>query len=276
MNTLPTPMYETITPGIAEELLKSNSHNRRLVARRVNLLAAEMTAGNWRPTHQGIAIGKDGVLLDGQHRLAAVVKSGIPVTMLVTWDADPEAFSVLDVGTPRSAADVLGISGVCDPNIVAATIRLLVAATSGEPRPWRDIKSALTAQAVDDLYRTEYQDLVPVVQTARRIRKRLAGSPTAFAAALYVINKWASEQGGDMPERAEEWTEGLCTGAGLCTGDARLALASWMSGSMRQLSFGHVSELLMMLTMRAWKAEVRGELRVRMIVRDPATYQCVL
>ena len=82
----------TITPSEASKYLANNPANRRLSESEVETLAADMREGRWCITHQGIAIGKTGRLLDGQHRLAAVIKAGVPVQMMVTF-ADIFLFS---------------------------------------------------------------------------------------------------------------------------------------------------------------------------------------
>jgi len=73
-----------ITPDLAAMWLKtSNKANRSIGERHVDKLANDMISGKWRTTHQGIAFYEDGVLADGQHRLAAIIKSGIAQQMLV-------------------------------------------------------------------------------------------------------------------------------------------------------------------------------------------------
>lgn len=77
---------QDISPAIASEYLKRNDVNRKPSATQVVLLAEDMSSGNWKLTHQGILIGKGGIVVDGQHRLLAVVKSGVTVPMLVSFD----------------------------------------------------------------------------------------------------------------------------------------------------------------------------------------------
>ena len=52
----------------------------------VNTLAEAMICGEWRLTHQGILLGRDGLLLDGRHRALAVIKSGVSIPIEVTID----------------------------------------------------------------------------------------------------------------------------------------------------------------------------------------------
>lgn len=102
---------ETITPEKAAELLKSkNDENRPIRKRSVDRLAAEMRTGKWTLTHQGIAFGADGSLMDGQHRLAACVESGVPfetnVSRYCTEEDTEKARPAIDAGNVRDAADI--------------------------------------------------------------------------------------------------------------------------------------------------------------------------
>ena len=104
----------TITPTIANALLVKNTNNRRLSPRTVELYAREMANGRWEMTHQGIALYDDGVLADGQHRLAAIVKSGCNVQMLVTTGIPRATASGIDAHRARSLLDMIKITGESD------------------------------------------------------------------------------------------------------------------------------------------------------------------
>lgn len=96
-----------VTPIQAAKWLKLNTQNRPLTENTVEALAVEMKAGRWRLHHQGIAIDRNGILRDGQHRLAAIVLSKCTVPMLVTFDVNPDVFDVIDAHRPRSIGDQL-------------------------------------------------------------------------------------------------------------------------------------------------------------------------
>lgn len=101
-----------VTPELAARwLAEANSNNRAIRNRHVDNLASEMMAGNWRHTHEGIAFDEDGVLLDGQHRLAAVCKYGKPVRMNVWSGISRAARMVVDSGAARSVADRVTLDG---------------------------------------------------------------------------------------------------------------------------------------------------------------------
>ncbi len=101
---------ELITPEIAAQMLMMNVGNRNLRKNHVTKLAREIERGDWIVTHQGIAIAPDGRLLDGQHRLAAIIMSKLPTYMSVSRNADPKSFIVLDQGAKRTISDALGRS----------------------------------------------------------------------------------------------------------------------------------------------------------------------
>lgn len=82
-----------------------------------------MSRGDWKVTHQGIAFSIGGVLVDGQHRLAAIVEADIPVEMTVFTDVNEGTFDVLDTGKSRNAADVLALEGEKSVTMLAAMVR---------------------------------------------------------------------------------------------------------------------------------------------------------
>jgi hypothetical protein len=108
-----SPRYELvdITPALAKEWLDRNSHNRNIRERVVNGYAADMLAGNWVEDGQSIKFSADGVLLDGQHRLSAIVQSGMTVHMLVVTNLAASTQDTMDTGAKRSLADVLKLHG---------------------------------------------------------------------------------------------------------------------------------------------------------------------
>ena len=106
-----------ITPKMAKEMLERNmKNNRRVNHDTVNRYARIMKAGGWNLTHQGIAFDTSGLLVDGQHRLQAIVSANVPVEMMVTYDVehhDGEAFTI-DAGRRRTTLNIMQISGIDD------------------------------------------------------------------------------------------------------------------------------------------------------------------
>jgi len=97
----------TIGPKEAAALLAANIDNRKVRHGRVKYYASVMKEGGWRLTHQGIAFCKDGRALDLQHRMLAIIESGVEIDLMVTEGLSPEAFEAIDQHERRSAADAL-------------------------------------------------------------------------------------------------------------------------------------------------------------------------
>ena len=96
-----------ITPAQASDWLRCNQSNRPARRHHVNFLAGEIKAGNWQLNGQAIVIAEDEQVLDGQHRLMAIIEAGIPVRSLVVYGITPEAFKTMDTGITRTGADAL-------------------------------------------------------------------------------------------------------------------------------------------------------------------------
>jgi hypothetical protein len=114
---------QTITPARAAQWLEANTTNRPLSRPVVRSFAEAMRRGEWLVTHQGIAFDVNGVLVDGQHRLAAIIEADLPVELTVFSEVAEGTFDVLDIGKRRTAADVLAIEGEKNSTMLAAMVR---------------------------------------------------------------------------------------------------------------------------------------------------------
>jgi hypothetical protein len=103
------PQVMTVTPAMAKAYLENNTDNRNKRGWWVNGLANMIKRGEWIPTHQGVGITKSGKLIDGQHRLEAIVEANMPVQMMVTTGVSDDAYKVLDNGIKRTMADLTGM-----------------------------------------------------------------------------------------------------------------------------------------------------------------------
>lgn len=103
---------ELITPELASKYLEANKANRRIRAHKVEMYARDMTAGRWQLNGQGISFSSSGMLLDGQHRLHAIVKSGVSVQMNVVRGLDRTAGATMDIGITRTDLDLASALGV--------------------------------------------------------------------------------------------------------------------------------------------------------------------
>lgn len=118
---------ETITPTLAAQYLTRNSMNRPVSAMVVKSLAGAIKRGEWKLNGESIKFSADGRLLDGQHRLNAIIHSGMAAQTAVVRGIDSDAFDTLDQGRKRTAGDVLAIAGEKNSRILAAILRNIMA-----------------------------------------------------------------------------------------------------------------------------------------------------
>lgn len=137
METPDRPKYSVIdvSPAIAKQMLGQNIHNRSRRAKVVSAYALDMAAGDWRETGDSIKFAVDGTLLDGQHRLEAIIRSRATIPLLVVRGLPPEIQENIDGGLKRNFADVLNLRGESHYNALAAITRRVALwdGTVGDP-----------------------------------------------------------------------------------------------------------------------------------------------
>lgn len=119
-----TATIERITPSKAQDLLSTNTQNRKTRTRTIKAFARDMAAGRWQMSGEPIKIDSAGNLRDGQHRLAAVIESGASIQMLVVRGVAPESQRVMDSGIRRNVTDQLDMAGKKNTRIMSAAARL--------------------------------------------------------------------------------------------------------------------------------------------------------
>ena len=119
----PTINIETITPESAKLYLGMNTNNRNVCKARVIEYLEQMRRGQWRLSPDAITFDTEGILINGQHRMLALVAYGKPLLFLVGRNYPKDTFSIIDTGKNRTAGDVLQVKGVKRPKLVAAIIR---------------------------------------------------------------------------------------------------------------------------------------------------------
>lgn len=116
---------QLITPEIAQEYLKNNTINRRLRNKIVDLYAQEMKNGRWKEdTCEFIKISESGKILDGQHRLVAVIKSDTSIIFQIATGLKDSIFNVIDTGSKRNASDVFKIAKIRNESAIPSMIAM--------------------------------------------------------------------------------------------------------------------------------------------------------
>lgn len=102
-----------ITPQKAKQILDYNVQNRTASYNRVYRLSTDIRNGLWmEDTGDFIKISVTGELIDGQHRLMAIVRANVAVKLWICFNVPDNAKEVIDTNKTRSASDVFKIKGI--------------------------------------------------------------------------------------------------------------------------------------------------------------------
>lgn len=163
-----------ITPEVAADMLTRNDGNRPLRPRTWQGYAKDMLAGKWRQTHEAIAVTASGRLINGQHRLTAVVHSGMSQLFWVAvYDSAETAMDLpIDFGARRTISDILKED---KPHVLTANavFRYAIIRHATTPRPHE-------TQYILQQSRSAISDAVAV----SRSRERFRGSAMVRAAVV--------------------------------------------------------------------------------------------
>lgn len=111
---------QLITPELAQQWLQVNFRNRNQRPKQILAHTRDMLMDAWRFIGDTIKFSSDGRLLDGQHRLEAIVKARTPQWLIVVFGIDPDAFDVIDAGAKRTGADMFKLAGYRYPTLLAS------------------------------------------------------------------------------------------------------------------------------------------------------------
>lgn len=181
-----TVSLKTITPEMAIKFLESNTQNRKLSQNQVLFYYKQMKAGEWHSTGDTIKFTKEGKLIDGQHRLSAIIKFAQPVKMFVAENLDAEAFDVLDTGKSRTASDILSANGAEKANHLASISRFVLLFQGGIfSHGWHKDKSPTNHDI--NLFNTKYPELIEILAFVMKMYRDFRYMPISVLGALYFL-----------------------------------------------------------------------------------------
>jgi ribosomal 50S subunit-associated protein YjgA (DUF615 family) len=118
----------TVTPTLAAEFLSKNVERNRPIKKDIVMMYAnDMSGGRWQSDNgETIKFDTNGFLIDGQHRLSAVLRSGVSIAMWVVTDIDHISIKTIDTGAARTVGNIMHMDGEIDANKKAALVRNLL------------------------------------------------------------------------------------------------------------------------------------------------------
>jgi hypothetical protein len=169
---------EAIGPKLAASYLEKNPSNRPLSQKRVATFQQAIKRGEWQENGETIKFNGDGTLLDGQHRLAAIVACGSSPESLrpLVWcwvvrGLSTESQETMDTGGVRTVGMMLAIRGVKNANEVATAARMVWSYRETGEADTKGMQVAPTAQQVLAVVESE-PSLQEWVQFGRTVQNR--------------------------------------------------------------------------------------------------------
>jgi hypothetical protein len=242
-----------VTPEIAEQWLSRNPNNRNLRSQVINSYARDMLSGSWVLNGETVKISSEGQLLDGQHRLSAVVQAGATVPMIVVGNIPSEVMATVDAGAKRTYADALKLQGEENTSVLAAVTRRAVLWSGG-------YRTKIGSLSPTPHEMNEYLQDNRRLRTSAEIAVKLANR-TLLPASIIGFCHWLLS---DLdPDEAGWFLARLADGDGLSADDPIAALRNRIV-KMR-VGGGRVNETeALALVIMAWNARRAGETRSKL------------
>lgn len=250
----------TVTPEMARAWLETTpEHQRRITNSYVRRLAEDLTTGRFTSSPQPFIIDTNGDLLDGQHRSAAIVTSGVALeSAIVVRGVEPDMFGRLDIGQRRTPAQFIESR---QSSLIASGAKWCINYQLDDQL--RDINNTQARMTIDQV----------IAEVERRPLLELLAGPVSLVSKathisgpiLLAIITLGSASAGD---RVEDWLNGLNTGANLEVGDPRLTLRNQFISGYSLLNRNTGRRRSYAYILKSWNAFVNDE-QLRMLKFRP-------
>lgn len=250
----PSARMIELTPTLASLLLDRNPANRKINQTMVERYAYEITGGRWVFNGEPIIVSDTGELNDGQHRCAAVVEAGKPISVLMIVGVPRETRTTLDQGKTRTIGDYLSMDGHGSANFLGAAANVI----------WQvKTRGMYVRGGRSNATKGEIMELVAnnpgIERSLATVDSRYAsavGGKTVLAAAHFLISQVGRR------DDADRFFIYLLDGAGLKAGDPILYVRNRLINERGRIKADEKLELIF----KAWNAWRRGERVSRMLL----------
>ncbi|MET3654705.1 hypothetical protein [Dyella japonica] len=173
-----------VTPAIAHHWLAFNTTNRHVTQHKVQQFQLDMERGTWLNDGAPIRFAPN-KLLDGQHRLMAMLQAGTTLPMVVIYGLDEQMQVNMDTGRGRSPVDVFTIEGLdrWQATVLGTAIHALISAS-------RDVPISSTVRYVNREVRDFYLEHIAAIQRTLRVLHDLPRKPTPLPWARAAVGHY--------------------------------------------------------------------------------------
>ena len=247
-----TCAIEEITPEVAKQWLGVNHRNRRLSNPTVTRLAGVILRGEWmEDCTDAIGLDTDDGVINGQHRLNAVIEADRAVRALVLRNVNPDVIKIIDQGMHRTFAQLLDMNGHDYPTIIAGAVDWIYKMTNDFERSTPTAQRATVPQLLDIF--NEHPNIANSLEPAHSAwQKTRADRPmlTAYHYAFASVD----------PDAADVFFEQLATGIGVGADTPVYTLRErYIAEQSKADGKKEAKYVLAAWLVKAWEATRRGE-----------------
>lgn len=254
---------ERITAAQADEILKARPTNRKISREVVAKYVRAMRRGRFKSLNgEGVIFNSDGGLEGGQHRLTALIESGLPfMDFLVVRGVEPRSYETHDQGRARTTSDVATERGYKHSRVLIAAVRWLWIYN----KEWPGGLSHSPVLTTDELL--EYLAANEELCVAEgEVRKSYPGASKLLMGSIAVLVRLVTDN--ISPEQSNAFFHTLHTGEPTPTSRQVLKLRDRLIAREGQAHRLKPAEIII-LAARVWNAMREGrEVQKLMIVRD--------
>jgi hypothetical protein len=160
----------TLTPIMATKLLEHNRLNRPIRERHVQRISSQIAGGKWKFNGDTIKVSRDGDVLDGQHRLWAVIEAKVPIDTLLVRDIERDAFSTIDtIRSIRTGGDILALNGVTRYRTAISSALQWMCRYENGMAEWKDPRNKVENSDIEAAW-SKHPGMQSAVEEAMKLR----------------------------------------------------------------------------------------------------------
>jgi hypothetical protein len=240
-----------VVPALAEQWLARSRPNRPLRRHYVTELAGMMKRSEWVYNGEAIRFDHEGYLIDGQHRLLAVIEADQPADMLILHGLDRAAQDTVDRGLRRTLGDTLVLHGVSSGKNVAAALTWIYRAERNAEMARKRPEGYPSPAQILDLW-----DRHPGVKESARIESMVKRAPFRYSPSLAVALHYEMTEAQDV-DTADRFFDQLVHGAQLGSRSPILLLRNYLIRNSSGLH-RHPDWVVRAYTIKAWSFWLAG------------------
>lgn len=244
---------QSIAPKQATEWLDTkNAHNRPISQSTVERYTQEIKAGRWVNNGQAIIFGKSGNLLNGQHRLKAIVAANRAIEAVVIYGIEDSTFDTIDDGNKRSLGDVLAIKDEYKPALLSAGVRFLWIYATGQVATKDLRRGTIATKPLLEKTLDKHPGLRQSTKYYSMLKARVGGMlvPAGMAIGLHYLFSLVDER------KADEFFASLQSGIGLDEAHPILALRARLIAGKKESSSNITNSAMYFYVVTTWNVFV--------------------